>query len=47
MDQQNDMKGFDNGKRLSPEMPILTPETAMRDAGIKKFSNPFSNKKQE
>jgi len=41
MDQQNDLKDLDNGKRYSPEMPILTPETAMRDAGIKKFNNPF------
>ena len=29
---------------LSPELKLLTPETAMRDAGIRKFVNPYSKK---
>jgi len=28
----------------SPELALLTPETAMRDAGIRKFVNPYGKK---
>ena len=41
----NELKGSPNEKQLiSPELSICTPETAMRDAGIRKFVNPYTKK---